>query len=108
MTTRRFSSWIRNGAPYSDGAGAAEPKLTRLEVYPPMAIMPVDGEHRLLVTAHFSDGHTEDYTHQALYTSNDRRSGVGERRRRRHARNGAGKLRFWFAPPARSRALASA
>jgi hypothetical protein len=25
----------------------------------------------LLVTAHFSDGHTEDFTHQALYTVND-------------------------------------
>ena len=36
-----------------------------------MAIMPLEAEHRLLVTAHFSDGHTEDYTHQALYTVND-------------------------------------
>ena len=33
-----------------------------------MAILPAEGTHRLLVTAHFSDGHTEDYTHQALYT----------------------------------------
>ena len=36
-----------------------------------MAAMPVGGRRHLLVTAHFSDGHTEDYTHQALYTMND-------------------------------------
>jgi hypothetical protein len=63
--------WIRNGAPYADGADSDQPKLKRLELYPPMAIVPVEGQHRLLVTAHFSDGHTEDYTHQALYTAND-------------------------------------
>ena len=37
-----------------------------------MAIVPAEGLHRLLITAYFSDGHTEDYTHQAVYTSNDR------------------------------------
>ena len=64
-------SWIRKGAPFASGDDAAAPKLTRLELYPPMAIMPVEGEHRVLVTAHFSNGQTEDYTHQALYVSND-------------------------------------
>jgi hypothetical protein len=64
--------WIRNGANYSDGSGSADPKVSRLEVYPPMAIIPAEGVHHLLVTAHFEDGHTEDYTHQAVYTSNDR------------------------------------
>ena len=66
-----------------------------------MAIMPVEGRHRLLVTAHFSDGHTEDYTHQALYTSNDRRSRVRERRMELSAPSVAEKHRSWFAPPAR-------
>jgi hypothetical protein len=71
--------WIRNGAPYRDGSGTGESKPTRLEIYPTTAIMPVEGAHRFLVTAHFSDGHTEDYTHQALYTSNDRDvASVGE------------------------------
>lgn len=65
-------AWIQNRAPYKDdAAGSADARITRLEVYPATAIMPVDGQHRLLVTAHFNDGHTEDYTHQALYTSND-------------------------------------
>lgn len=63
--------WIQKGAPYDDGSGSAQPTVTRLETYPSTVVVPADGKHRLLVTAHFSDGHTEDYTHQALYTSND-------------------------------------
>ena len=66
-----IAGWIRNGAPYSSGDGAAEARLLRLELFPSMAVLPVDGRHHLLVTAHFSDGHTEDFTHQALYTVND-------------------------------------
>jgi Protein of unknown function (DUF1553)/Protein of unknown function (DUF1549) len=63
--------WIKRGAPYDSGAGSAQPKITRLELYPSMAVMPAGGQHRLLVTAHVSDGRTEDYTHKALYTSSD-------------------------------------
>jgi hypothetical protein len=64
-------AWIRNGAPYDDGSGSTEIRLTRLEAYPGMTVMPVEGKHHVLVTAHFSDGHKEDFTHQALYASND-------------------------------------
>jgi hypothetical protein len=63
--------WIRSGAPYRSGDASAEPILARLELYPSTAILPLAADHRLLVTAHFSDGHTEDYTHQALYSVND-------------------------------------
>jgi hypothetical protein len=63
-------AWIRKGAPFDDGAGSAQPRLTRLEVFPPIAIMPVNGQHGVIVTAHFSDGHTEDYTREALYSLN--------------------------------------
>lgn len=66
---RAILEWVRSGAPYGSDAGAA--KLTRIEAYPSTAVMPVEGKHRLLVTAHFSDGHTEDYTNQVLYASND-------------------------------------
>ena len=57
--------WLRNGAPFGSGEVAA---LKKLEITPSMATMPVEGEQHLLVTAHFSDGHSEDYTHHALYT----------------------------------------
>ena len=33
--------------------------------------MPVEGKHRLLVMARFSDGHSEDFSHQVLYGSNN-------------------------------------
>jgi len=63
--------WIRDGARYDDGSGAAQARIDRLDAFPKTAVMPADGVHHLLVTAHFTDGHTEDYTHQALYTSNN-------------------------------------
>ena len=62
--------WVKSGAPYG-ADGAKEPALTGLEVYPALAAMPAGAEHRLLVTARFQDGHTEDYTHQVLYASNN-------------------------------------
>ena len=66
---RVLLNWISSGAPY--GADTQTAKLTRLEVYPPMAIMPLPGSHRLLVTAWFTDGHAEDFTNQVLFSSNN-------------------------------------
>src|SRR5262249_21219954 len=68
---RAIVDWIRGGAPYSLGSGSADATVTRLELFPAMAVLPVDAEARLLITAHFTDGHTEDYTHQAQYSVND-------------------------------------
>jgi len=66
---RTILEWARSGAPYGTDAKAA--KLTGLDVYPAMATMAVDGKHRLLVTGRFSDGHTEDFTNQVLFSSNN-------------------------------------
>ncbi len=63
--------WVRSGAPYGEAEAGKEVKLARLEAFPSMAVVPVEGEHRLLVTARFSDGHTQDYTDQVLYSSNN-------------------------------------
>ena len=68
---RVILAWVKNGAPYGAEAGGNEPKLTRLEAFPAMAVMSVQGRRRLLVTAKFSDGHTEDFTHQVLYSSSN-------------------------------------
>lgn len=68
---RTILDWIRNAAPYSSGNPSADASMARLEIYPSMAVLALEAEHRLLVTAHFSDGRAEDYTHQALYTVND-------------------------------------
>ena len=62
--------WVKQGAPY--GADSADqPKLVRLEVYPPTTVLAAGEAHGLLITGHYSDGCTEDFTHQVLYSSND-------------------------------------
>ncbi|MDX1981577.1 MAG: DUF1553 domain-containing protein, partial [Bryobacteraceae bacterium] len=66
---RLILEWIRSGAVYGEEAAGA--RVVRLEAYPASAALPAGGTHRLLVTAHFSDGHSEDYSRQALYASND-------------------------------------
>jgi hypothetical protein len=66
---RTILEWVRGGAPYGTDGQVA--KLASLDVYPPVATMGVSGAHRLLVTARFSDGHTEDFTNQVLFSSNN-------------------------------------
>lgn len=66
---RTLLEWVKKGAPYGEEAAGA--KLASLEIYPPMATMPVEGTRRLLVTGRFTDGHTEDYTNQVLFSSNN-------------------------------------
>ncbi len=66
---RMLVEWIRAGAPYGAASGAG-PALAGLDVYPPMVALPVEGKHRIVVTARFRDGHTEDFTHKVIYSSN--------------------------------------
>src|SRR4029450_900 len=67
---RTILEWVRSGAPYGT-EGSAEPNLARLEVYPSMIPVPVGSRHGVLVTARFSDGRTEDFTRDVVYSSND-------------------------------------
>jgi len=66
---RTMLEWVRGGAAY--GAEGRMASLAALEIYPPLATMPVAASRRLLVTARFSDGHTEDFTNQVLFSSNN-------------------------------------
>ncbi len=65
---RAILAWIKNGAPYG---GDNEPKLTALEVFPALSVIPVSGSQPLKVTGRFSDGQTEDLTRQVLYAPNN-------------------------------------
>lgn len=66
---RTILEWVRGGASFgADGKTAA---LTELNIFPPITAIPVDGKQRLLVTARFSDGRTEDFTNQVLFSSNN-------------------------------------
>ena len=80
-------AWVRNGAPFGvtaggEAAGAEGAKVVKLETFPREIVLPVERKQRILVTARFSDGHTEDFTHRVLYTASDnaiaRVSGAGE------------------------------
>ena len=60
-------SWVTAGAPYGEEGEEEAPKVVRLEVFPPEAILEPGQKQRILVTAHFSDARREDFTHQVLY-----------------------------------------
>ncbi len=65
---RLILDWIKRGAPYGE---AGSQTIASLEAYPTMSALPIGGDQRLVVVARFSDGHTEDYTDQVLYASNN-------------------------------------
>ena len=68
---RTILRWIRAGAPYGRPAGT-EPVIQRLEVFPDEAVVLEDGRYQMLVTAHFSDGRSQDITGQVRFESLDR------------------------------------
>jgi len=67
---RTLLAWVKQGSPYGN-ASAAEVTLDRITVVPSLATLPVDGKRPLRVTARFRDGHTEDFTNQVIYSSNN-------------------------------------
>ncbi len=68
---RAILAWVKDGAPYGADTGSKEAKLLRLVAFPSLAVMPLEGRRHLLVTAYFSDGRTEDFTQQVLYSMNN-------------------------------------
>ncbi len=64
-------NWVRAGAPYGEGGEKEAPKLVRLEIFPQEVALDPGRKQRILVTAHFSDGRREDFTHQVLYQVNE-------------------------------------
>jgi len=65
---RVVSEWIAAGhpAPRDDG-----PRISRLEILPHDAVLQPGSSQQLVVRAHFSDGHSEDVTRWAKFTSNN-------------------------------------
>lgn len=63
-----IADWIASGMP---GPKAEDAHLVRLEVFPPERVLTEKADQQLLVTAHFSDGHTEDVTNWSRYASNE-------------------------------------
>ncbi len=61
--------WIAQGMP----AGKADaPTVSSVEVFPNARTLAINSEQQLVVTAHYSDGSTEDVTRSALFEPNDK------------------------------------
>jgi uncharacterized protein DUF1553/uncharacterized protein DUF1549/Big-like domain-containing protein len=63
---RVLSEWIADGAP---GPKPDDTRIVRIEVLPPHVVLQPSAAQQLSVRAHFSDGHSEDVTRWAKYTS---------------------------------------
>lgn len=65
---RAIADWIAAGQqpPRDD-----DPRMTRLEILPKSALLKKGAQLRLIVRAHFSDGHSEDVTRWAKFTATD-------------------------------------
>ena len=61
--------WIAQGMPYGK---SSDPTVSRIEVYPLERTMARGGDQQLVVTAHYTDGTSEDVTASAQYDSNDK------------------------------------
>lgn len=65
---RVISQWIASGTP---APAAWDPVMTRLEVFPTTARLKPGDEQTIVVRAHFSDGHAEDVTRWAKFSTNE-------------------------------------
>ena len=65
---RVLSQWIAAGTP---APSESDPVMTALEVFPPSARLQLGDEQPLVVRARFSDGHAEDVTRWAKFTTNE-------------------------------------
>ncbi len=63
---RVIAEWIAQGQP---GPSADDPKVSRLEILPAGVRLSAGDKQSLVVRAHFSDGHVEDVTRWAKYTT---------------------------------------
>ena len=63
---RVIAEWLAAGAPAPQESDA---RLTKLELLPEASVLTTGSTQPLIVRAHFSDGHTEDVTRWAKFTS---------------------------------------
>ena len=91
---RAIAEWIAAGSP---GPTDGDPRLERLEVLPAATVLQKGSSQQLLVRAHFSDGHSEDVTRWAKYTStNFSVASVDDHGRVDVTGNGEGAVVAWY------------
>lgn len=91
---RVLAEWIASGVP---GPKADDPQIERLEVLPQYSHQTPQATQQLVVLAHFSDGHVEDATRWAKYTSvNGSVASVDERGRVKIVGAGEAAIKVWY------------
>lgn len=91
---RVLAEWIAAGAPAAD---AEDPVIQRLEVLPQYSRQQPGVKQQLVVLAHFSDGHVEDVTRWAKYTSvNSSVAAVGTHGLVEVLGSGEGAIKVWY------------
>jgi len=92
---RVLAEWISAGAP---GPSAADPQLERIEVLPQRALLQPGDRQQMLVRAFYSDGHSEDVTRWAKFTSaNEAVATIGDQGEVTVMGYGEGAITAWFA-----------
>ncbi len=91
---RVLAEWIAAGAP---GPKESDPQIASLEVLPKYSTQGVGASQQLIVLAHFSDGHVEDATRWAKFTSvTSSVASVGERGEVKITGSGEGAIKVWY------------
>lgn len=91
---RALAEWIASGTPEP---GPDDPRVTRIEIEPPALRLQPGASQQILVRAHFSDGHSEDVTHWAKFTSaNESVASIEENGRLQVMGFGEGAITAWF------------
>ena len=92
---RVLAEWIAAGAP---GPTSADARVERIEMLPSGVVLRPGMKQQFLVRAHFSDGHQEDVTRWAKYTSaNESVAGIDDAGLVTVAGHGEGVLTAWYA-----------
>jgi hypothetical protein len=91
---RVLAEWIAAGTPPPK---SDDPRLERLEILPAASVLKPEMKQQLMVLAHFNDGHTEDVTRWAKFTStNESVAQVGELGQVRVMGYGEGAITAWY------------
>ena len=89
-----LAEWIAAGAP---GPGDDDVRIRRLEVLPAVALLKPKDDLQLVVRAWYDDGHSEDVTRWAKFSSNeDLVAGVSQGGKARVAGTGEAAISVWY------------
>ncbi|HWB12258.1 MAG TPA: DUF1549 and DUF1553 domain-containing protein [Pirellulales bacterium] len=91
---RVLADWIAAGTPPPT---PDDPRLERLEILPAASVLKPEARQQLVVLAHFNDGHIEDVTRWAKFTStNESVAQVGELGEVKVMGYGEGAVTAWY------------